>query len=272
MIDRRQMIAGVSAASLIPTSAFADTPPNPAAAKLNVLMDDFMQRNLRRSPETATQLGLDKGALAAEKSQLDDRSLAAGRRATRRRPPAGETRAGERRSPARSRAWTRSTTTPSPTLQDIQAECDTAVRLRRIGRARPMWSASSAAPTWKSRTSWTPSIRSTPRTDAEAYLARMSAFAVAMDQESERMRHDAGLGVIPPDFVIDTTLGQMKDFADTPGGHGDPGHLSRHAAPRPRASPATGPAGRPRSIRREVLPALQRQMAEFAERPGQGQP
>src|ERR1700742_3225656 len=72
MIDRRQMIAGVSAASLIPVSAFADTP----VARLNALMDDFVQRDLRRSPESATELGLDKGPLAAEKSLLDDRSLA----------------------------------------------------------------------------------------------------------------------------------------------------------------------------------------------------
>jgi len=76
MIDRRQLVAGIGAASLLSTAAMADTPANPAAAKLNGLMDDWMQRNLRRSPEEVTELGLDKGALVAEKSLLDDRSLA----------------------------------------------------------------------------------------------------------------------------------------------------------------------------------------------------
>jgi len=75
MIDRRQLVVGMGAVSLASTTALADAPASPAA-KLNVLLDDFMQRNLRRSPEEATQLGLDKGALAAEKSLLDDRSLA----------------------------------------------------------------------------------------------------------------------------------------------------------------------------------------------------
>lgn len=54
MIDRRQLLAGLAAASLVAHAAHADAPANPAAAKLNALMDDWMQRNLRRSPEEAT--------------------------------------------------------------------------------------------------------------------------------------------------------------------------------------------------------------------------
>ena len=42
--------------------------------------------------------------------------------------------------------------------------------------------------------------------DADAYLDRLNAFAVQLDQNTERQRHDAGLGVTPPDFILDTTL------------------------------------------------------------------
>ena len=34
----------------------------------------------------------------------------------------------------------------------------------------------------------------------------------ALDQESERITHDAGIGVIPPDFVIAKTIAQ-KDVS-----------------------------------------------------------
>jgi uncharacterized protein (DUF885 family) len=46
--------------------------------------------------------------------------------------------------------------------------------------------------------------------DADAYLARLRAFAVVLDQETERLQHDAGLKVVPPDFLIDRTLEQMR--------------------------------------------------------------
>lgn len=42
--------------------------------------------------------------------------------------------------------------------------------------------------------------------DAEAYLARLSAFAVLLDQETARVRADFARGVVPPDFVLTTTL------------------------------------------------------------------
>src|SRR6185436_4157797 len=45
--------------------------------------------------------------------------------------------------------------------------------------------------------------------DAEAYLSRLDAFASAMDQEVDVARHDASLGVIPPDFALDKALTQL---------------------------------------------------------------
>jgi uncharacterized protein (DUF885 family) len=44
----------------------------------------------------------------------------------------------------------------------------------------------------------------------------MSAFAHQMDQEREVLAHDVALGVVPPDFIIDKALVQMKTFHDTP--------------------------------------------------------
>jgi uncharacterized protein (DUF885 family) len=50
------------------------------------------------------------------------------------------------------------------------------------------------------------------KSDADAYLARLEAFAVAMDQEDEVVRHDVALGTVPPDFALAKTLGQMTKF------------------------------------------------------------
>jgi uncharacterized protein (DUF885 family) len=45
--------------------------------------------------------------------------------------------------------------------------------------------------------------------DADAYLARLDAFAMQIDANTARMQHDAALGVVPPDFLLDTALAQM---------------------------------------------------------------
>ena len=62
MLHRRDFLLATSAAALVPTLGWAQTGED---AKLNGLFDVFVQENLRRRPESATQLGLDKGANAA---------------------------------------------------------------------------------------------------------------------------------------------------------------------------------------------------------------
>jgi uncharacterized protein (DUF885 family) len=50
------------------------------------------------------------------------------------------------------------------------------------------------------------------KTDAEAYLARLTAFGTALDQETECTRHDAGIGVVPPDFIIERTVELLSNL------------------------------------------------------------
>ncbi|MEJ0059920.1 MAG: DUF885 family protein [Terricaulis sp.] len=52
--------------------------------------------------------------------------------------------------------------------------------------------------------------------DANAYLDRLSAVAVAIDAETERARADAQAGVAPPGFIIDATLRALDDISATP--------------------------------------------------------
>ena len=46
--------------------------------------------------------------------------------------------------------------------------------------------------------------------DAEAYLARLEAFASLLDANTADFRKDAGRGVLAPDFALDATLAQLR--------------------------------------------------------------
>jgi uncharacterized protein (DUF885 family) len=50
--------------------------------------------------------------------------------------------------------------------------------------------------------------------DAEAYLDRMAAMARVLDQETDRVRQDSSAGVAPPDFILNTVVGQLKAARD----------------------------------------------------------
>ena len=52
--------------------------------------------------------------------------------------------------------------------------------------------------------------------DADAYLSRLSQVGTAIRQECDQAEHDASLGVIPPDFVLDKTLAQLQALRATP--------------------------------------------------------
>ena len=77
MLNRRDflsstaVLAGVVALSGTPVLAAPDQ-----AADLNALFDALFQENLRRNPESATQLGFDKGPNADLKGKLRDESAA----------------------------------------------------------------------------------------------------------------------------------------------------------------------------------------------------
>ncbi len=47
-------------------------------------------------------------------------------------------------------------------------------------------------------------------TQAEAFLTRLSAYGVVVDGLIEKVKHDQGLGVIAPDFVLNNTINNLK--------------------------------------------------------------
>jgi len=100
--------------------------------------------------------------------------------------------------------------------------------------------------------------------DAEAYLSRLSAFAKGLTAETERLRHDAGLGVVAPDFILDTAIKQQDAYlAKQPADWGLVSSLALRAAEQGLAGDWQGKA---RAIcEREVAPALAAQAAALKE-------
>ena len=52
--------------------------------------------------------------------------------------------------------------------------------------------------------------------DADAYLARMESYARQLDGETQRVRADAGRGVVLPDFLLATHLNQLRTSRAAP--------------------------------------------------------
>jgi uncharacterized protein (DUF885 family) len=218
MLSRRHLLASTAAVATAAATgafvmpAFATAAPS-AAAQLNVLMGTFFQENLRQNPEGATQLGLDKGANADLKGRLRDES-AAGIAAAK----ALNADQLQKLHALDARSLTGLDRVNYDTLVYV-AESRAAVTAFDFG-------GTSFGPSPYVVSQLTGAYQSIPdfldtkhsiatAADADAYLSRLEAFAVQLDDNTERMKHDAALGVVPPDFLLDTTLAQMTSTRTT---------------------------------------------------------
>ncbi len=52
--------------------------------------------------------------------------------------------------------------------------------------------------------------------DADHYLARLGQFQARMGEAVQRARDIAAKGIVPPRFILDETIGQMRSFIDKP--------------------------------------------------------
>ena len=96
--------------------------------------------------------------------------------------------------------------------------------------------------------------------DAEAYLARLQSYARQLDGELGRMQAARGAGLVPPAFLIDKALDQMRMSAKNAR---EGGSLVESIARRTKNIPGDW-ADRARTIAQtEVAPALERQIAEL---------
>jgi uncharacterized protein (DUF885 family) len=273
VLSRRNLLLTAGSLALVGCATTRPAPPPPSApapaaaaapdasAQLSAALDAFFKEALAESPEFVTSLGLDKGELAASKSQLDSRSIA----------HLDHLRALNADQLRRLQAIDRSQLSGMPAVNydavifglQTTAEADRAFPYGNQGGGAPyvLSQLTGAYQTIPSFLATQHLIEAKP--DADAYLARLEAFASVMDEEVERTRRDVGLGVIPPDFTLDRALTQLEGLRTTP----DKSTLVTSLADRARQKGIAGDyAGQASRIYVDkISPALGRQIALLQE-------
>jgi uncharacterized protein (DUF885 family) len=266
-LTRREALAGLAATTALPLlasePAFAQA-ANPASeADASALLDSIAENILKLYPEQATTLGIDKGARAALKSELADRSGIGQQRL------AQTIRADLARANAIDVSQLSHSTRTS--VEVVRSSYSTALE----GFMLPYGDV--AVGGWRN----TPYVviqnvgayLDVPRfldadhqienaADAEAYLARLASYPKQLDNELGRVIAYRYKGLIPPDFLIDKALPQLRQSLE---GARTGGGLVESIERRTREKNISGNwAERARAIaQKEVAPALERQIAEL---------
>jgi len=271
-LDRRTFIASTGAAALaatLPAPAFAQRAGSGDAA-LNALFERIFQDLVQRSPELATQLGLDKRENAALKARLTPRTLAErARQQAQIREALASLAAIDRSTLSPAAKLNHEVVTYSLTNQTTAPRrfgLDSAIRPYRIFQQGGAYFS-------------VPDFLNTAHTvndkeDAEAYLSRLEAFAVALDQDSAMQRIEASRGYLAPAWSLDLTLGQMAKLREQ---KAEESSIVQSLVKRARAKDIDGRWEKraERIVEERVYPALDRQMALVRElrptsRPGDG--
>ncbi len=205
-MDRRRFLAasGVAAAvATLPGALRAAAPAGDAA--LDALFDKIFNANVDDNPESATQLGLDKGARAGLKGKLNDRS-AEGRAAdlARAKQAIADITAIDPVTLSKGGKLNREVvlySLNSGITGQVKYGIGSTIRPYRIFQQGGAYFS-------------VPDFLSSSHTianaaDCEAYLSRLQAFGTALDQDSAVQKAEAARGYVAPDFSIELTLGQM---------------------------------------------------------------
>ena len=209
-IDRRTLLQAAVGLALAGACRVAPAADSPLTALLQRLAED----ELRRSPEEATSFQFDTGSHASLRSQLDDRSLDA----------VAKHRKAVDAALAQLKRINRSSLNASAQLDYDVATFVYTTLADQLGRYGFVDLNLRPSPYVVSQMNgayyWLPDFIGSrhpleAKQDVDAYFARLSALATAIDQETERVRHDAGLGVILPTFTLATTLAQVQALRDT---------------------------------------------------------
>jgi len=265
-LDRRSLLVTAAAAGLAGAARSAGAAPAspPGDAPINRYFDTVSEHILSNSPDLATAYGLDTGARSALHARLSDASMA---------------------HVTEDRAWCRAGLAKLETFPD--AGLSPTARLNKavvkyafeLGRDAAPFDygentlssamSESASPYVVSQQSG--AYSSVPefldsqhkvanKADAEAYLARVRAMGRVIRQETERVRRDAGLGVIAPDFILANAIGQQEGLLAVPAGKA---RLVTALVRKAKEAHLTGDyEGRCRAIvEKEVYPALSDQLS-----------
>ncbi|HTV79203.1 MAG TPA: DUF885 family protein [Steroidobacteraceae bacterium] len=266
-MDRRTLIFGTAAGALLAGRLQGAGATNSRGSKaLDALFDRFMSENLDLSPMMTTTLGLDGGARAPQKSRLDDFSGAG----IARQKTLVSTQLSRLRQFDRGSLGPGDTTSYDVVLYSL-ATSDAANRAFDYGTAFSTAGAGFPYVLNYHDSSFisVPALlysdhQITDRADAEAYLARLSAFGTVLDQEIDAGRHDLAQGIVPPDFVVARSLEQIRKLRSAAPAQSPLTH-SIVQRTRDRGIPGGYANAAARLVADQVYPGLDRQLALLQE-------
>ncbi len=265
---RRQTIAALGASVALPIiakagPALAEAKVPATDAQASALLDSIADNFLRLNPENATSLGIDTGARAWMRSRLGDRS------------PIGQHRIVQtvKNDLARVEA-----VAESGLSFDVRTSVDVVRSAYRTGLEGFSFPYGDVAVGGYRNTPYvvnqaggayidTPQFLTTDHplenaSDVLAYISRLHQFPGQLDGELERIRAGRAAGMVPPDFIVDRTIKGLTIALENARGGGS---LVETLEQKTRAKGLQGPwVEQTRQIvTNEVVPALQRQLAEF---------
>jgi uncharacterized protein (DUF885 family) len=261
--DRRSFLMGGGAGLAL--AALPARAATTADAQAEAVLAACAEEMLADAPESASSLGLDKDGRTALKSRLGNRS-GAGQQAI-----AAHARARLERLNGIDLA------TLSPSVRTDVDVARTAYATAVEGFAFPFGDMAILNNNWSYRNSpyavaqnlgafvETPDFLDSNHSiatgaDADAYLMRLEAYAANLDGETQRLRHDAALGVVAPAFLLDKTLTQMNQALTQPV---EQSTLVTSIARRTKDMPSNHAGKALAIVRDKVMPALRRQAAEL---------
>ncbi|MET0336572.1 MAG: DUF885 family protein, partial [Caulobacter sp.] len=208
-MDRRTFLA-TAAASAIAAPAFAQAKGGAEDQRLHAMLDKFFYDGIDKSPTRATSLGLDKGARAHLKSELGEASLADRARRL----------ADAKQRLVDLKTINRTALSPSAAIDYDVIAYQNEVQVTALSRVKfgeggsggySPYAIDQRSGAYQSVPDFLDNQHGVANAaDADAYVARVKAFARVLDQETERMNAEAAMGVIAPNFVLATTLDQMR--------------------------------------------------------------
>ena len=216
MIDRRRLLLTAAATAVAaPTLAQAAAAVTDADTRLNALLDGWFEADIDESPERATNLGLDKGARAGLSSKLSE----AGPDAIRKDRDKAISRWAELRAFDQTGLSEAGALNYAIASFGRQTSAETARFAYGAGPGRPSpYVVTQLSGAYFSMPDFMDNQhRIEDAAGADAFLSRLDAFAGVLDGETAKIREDAGQGVIPPDFIIDRMLPQIRTLRDTSG-------------------------------------------------------
>ena len=213
-MDRREFIAA-SGAALALANSMARAASADREASVQALLAELAEELLVDYPESATSLGIDRGERAELKAKLTDRSAG------------GQARIAQRVAKRLERLSAIDTSGLSEATRIDVDVMRTAHEFAREGFAFPYGDVAFLNLNWSWRNAPYVVAQNTgafleipslldeghtieTRRDADAYLARLEAYAGQLDGETERLEDAAARKVIAPDFLLDKTLAQLE--------------------------------------------------------------